>query len=136
MEIIILIILTLVNGFFALSEIAFVTSRRQRIEKKAHEGSKGAMTVLSLLKKPETFLSSIQVGITLIGIIAGAYGGATLTDDITPVFERVASLRPFAHELSLVVIIGLITYFTILFGELIPKTIACILTSKVRVPNE
>jgi putative hemolysin len=124
MEIIILVLLTFINGFFALSEIAIVSSRRQRIEKKASEGSKGALIVLSLLRKPELFLSSIQVGITLIGIIAGAYGGATLTDDIAPVFQRWPSLQPFAHELSLIIIIGLITYFTILIGELIPKTIA------------
>lgn len=78
MEYAIIAFLTLLNGFFALSEIALVSLKRSRIEFLADSGNKSAKTVLELLKNPEDFLSSIQVGITLIGIVAGAYGGAAI----------------------------------------------------------
>ncbi|MEY3236412.1 MAG: hypothetical protein RI883_513, partial [Bacteroidota bacterium] len=77
MEIIIIFFLTLLNGFFALSEIALVSVKKSRIQHLADQGNSRAKTILELLDKPENFLSSVQVGITLIGIIAGAYGGAT-----------------------------------------------------------
>lgn len=124
MEIIILFILTMINGIFALSEIALVSLKKSRIEQKAQKGSLRAKTVLDLLKNPEHFLSSIQVGITLIGVVAGAYGGSALADDVEPLLRRVPILAPYAEVLSVVVIVGLITYFTIVIGELIPKTIA------------
>lgn len=124
MEIIILFILTLINGVFALSEIALVSLKKNRIEQKAQKGSLRAKMVLDLLKNPESFLSSIQVGITLIGVVAGAYGGSALTDDVEPLFKRVPLLAPYAEVLSIVLIVGIITYFTIVIGELIPKTIA------------
>ncbi|WP_242926610.1 hemolysin family protein [Pontibacter vulgaris] len=124
MEILIIFILTLLNGFFALSEIALVSLRRSRIEHKAAQGSSSAKTVLKLLEDPENFLSSVQVGITLIGIVAGAYGGSALSDDLQPVIESIKPLAPYAQQISITLIIGLITYFTIVIGELIPKTIA------------
>ncbi|MCC9168159.1 hemolysin family protein [Pontibacter harenae] len=124
MEILIILILTLLNGFFALSEIALVSVKRNRIEQKALEGSSSAKIVLKLLEDPENFLSAVQVGITLIGIVAGAYGGAAFSDDLTPVIARVDAFAPYAPQISIVVVIGLITYFTIVIGELIPKTIA------------
>ena len=124
MEILILFILTLINGFFALSEIALVSLKRNRIEQKAQKGSLRARAVLDLLKNPENFLSSIQVGITLIGVVAGAYGGAALADDVEPLLKTVPLLAPYAEGLSIVLIVGFITYFTIVIGELIPKTIA------------
>lgn len=124
MEIIIILILTLLNGFFALSEIALVSVKRSRIEQKAAKGSGSAKDVLKLLDEPENFLSAVQVGITLISIVAGAYGGAALSARFTPVVASIAPLQPYAEEISIVVIVGLITYFTIVIGELIPKTIA------------
>ncbi|NDK56076.1 hemolysin family protein [Pontibacter fetidus] len=124
MEIIIILILTLLNGFFALSEIALVSVKRSRIEQKAAKGSGSAKDVLKLLDEPENFLSSVQVGITLISIVAGAYGGAALSEKFTPVVAGIAPLQPYAEEISIIVIVGLITYFTIVIGELIPKTIA------------
>ena len=86
MEIIVIFFLTLLNGFFALSEIALVSVKKSRIQHLADQGNSRAKTILELLDKPENFLSSVQVGITLIGIIAGAYGGATLTDDLEATF--------------------------------------------------
>lgn len=124
MEILIIFILTLLNGFFALSEIALVSVKRSRIEHLAAQGSNRAKNILILLENPENFLSSVQVGITLIGIISGAYGGATLTDDMEGVLSQFAFLGNSVHMVSLIIVIGGITYFTIVVGELVPKTIA------------
>ena len=124
MEILVLFLLALLNGFFALSEIAIVSVRRFRIRQKAQAGDKKAQTVLKLLEKPEDFLSAVQVGITLIGIISGAYAGAALSDDVQPHLERIPYLIPYAKGLSLTLVIVAITYFSIVVGELIPKTIA------------
>lgn len=119
-----IILLTLINGFFALSEIALVSAKRQRIEQKAAKGSASAKIILLLQDKPEDFLSSVQVGITLIGIVSGVYGGATLVNDVQPYFEQFDLTRPYANTLAYTIIIGLITYFSIVIGELIPKTLA------------
>lgn len=124
MEIIVLIILTLFNGLFSLSEIAILSVKRHRMEQMAIKGSKNAQMVLNLLKHPESFLSSVQVGITLIGIISGAYGGATLADDLIPYIEKIDLLVPYSAGISFAIIVALITYFSIIFGELLPKTIA------------
>jgi putative hemolysin len=124
LEILVIFILTFINGFFALSEIALVSVKRQRIEQKAAKGHKGALAVLDLLKQPEQFLSSIQVGITLIGIVSGVYGGATLVEDVKPFFGKYPTLAPYAEQLSYLLVIGIITYFSIVIGELIPKTLS------------
>lgn len=124
MELLIIFALTLINGFFSLSEIALVSVKPARIQALVDKGSANARTIQRLLADPEAFLSSIQVGITLIGIFSGAYGGAALTDDLKVFLERWPSLGPYAHDIALGVVIGGITYFTIVVGELVPKTIA------------
>ncbi|MBC3541313.1 hemolysin family protein [Rufibacter sediminis] len=124
MEILIILILTLLNGFFALSEISIISVKKSRIERKAQAGSSSAKTVLQLLAEPEDFLSAVQVGITLIGIVSGAYAGAALSDDMYRLLVQVPFLAPYASALSIVLVIGLITYFSIVVGELIPKTLA------------
>jgi len=124
MEILVIFLLTLLNGFFSLSEIALVSVKESRIQALADQGSNRARTILELLAKPENFLSSVQVGITLIGVIAGAYGGAALTDDLQTFLLHWPALTPYAHNLSLALVIGGITYFTIVVGELVPKSIA------------
>lgn len=124
MEIIIIVLLTLLNGFFALSEIALVSVKKSRIEHRAAQGSRNARIILELLDKPENFLSSVQVGITLIGIIAGAYGGAALTDDFEDFLSRFTWLYPYTHTVALILVIGSITFFSIIIGELVPKSIA------------
>ena len=124
MELLIIFILTLLNGFFALSEIALVSLKKSRIEHLAARGSSRAKIILKLLENPENFLSSVQVGITLIGIISGAYGGATLTDDMEGYLSGFSFLQPYVHDISLVIVIGGITYFSIVVGELVPKSIA------------
>ena len=124
MEIAILGILILLNGFFALSEIALVSSKTARLEQARLEGSKGAKTALHLLKNSENFLSAIQVGITLISIVTGVYGGINIADSVSPFFEKFAIIQPYAHEIALTLTILLITYISIVVGELVPKTIA------------
>lgn len=124
MEILIILILTLLNGFFSLSEIALVSVKKSKIEYLAEQGSSRAKTILKLLKDPKDFLSSVQVGITLVGIISGAYGGATLTDDLEKHLSSLTFLQPYIHEISLILVIGGITYFSIVVGELVPKSIA------------
>jgi putative hemolysin len=124
MDILIIFILTLLNGFFALSEISLVSVKKNRIEHLADQGDKRAKTIMKLLENPENFLSSVQVGITLIGIISGAYGGAALSDDMANLLSGVAFLKDYVEEVSVVIVIGTITYFTIVVGELVPKSIA------------
>ncbi len=124
MELLVIFVLTLLNGFFALSEIALVSVNKSRIQSKADQGSANAQLVLKLLENPENFLSSVQVGITLIGIVSGAYGGATLTDDLIGILSRFPFLGGYVEPVSMILVIGGITYFTIVLGELVPKTIA------------
>lgn len=124
MEILILSLLILLNGFFALSEIALVSSKPDRLQQAAKDGSKGAGAAMKLLKNPDSFLSAIQVGITLIGIVTGVYGGMNLADDFTPFFRRISWTEPYAYEIALTLTVVIITYVSIVFGELVPKTMA------------
>lgn len=95
MELIVIGILILLNGFFALSEIALVSSKPARLEQMKTKGKKGAKTALRLLEKSENFLSAVQVGITLIGIITGVYGGLNIAEDIAPFFKQIDFLKAF-----------------------------------------
>ena len=133
MEIFILAVLILLNGFFSLSEIALVSSKRSRLEQYMAEGRKGAKTALRLLENSGNFLSAIQVGITLIGIVTGYYGGISLADDVTPLFEQIGFLNGYADEVALILTILLITYFSIVIGELVPKTIALSNPEKIAI---
>ncbi len=123
-ELLIILLFNFINGIFALSEIALVSVKKQRMVQLAEMGNTMAQTVLELLKKPEGFLSAVQIGITLIGIVSGVYGGATLTDNFQPVVEKVELLRPYAHTIAYVLVVAVITYLSIVIGELIPKTLA------------
>jgi putative hemolysin len=107
-----------------MAEIALVSSRKARLEERSNKGSKGAKTALLLMQKPEEFLSTVQVGITLIGIIAGAYGGIAWSKDISLFFEQFSALKEYATEISLVIVVGLITYLSLIIGELVPKMMA------------
>lgn len=124
MEIIIIASLILLNGLLAMTEIAIVSSRKARLEDKAKRGSKNAKLALKLSLEPEKFLSAIQVGITLVGIVSGVYGGVALTEDIVPYVAQISVLKQIAEEVSYFLIVGLITYFSLVIGELVPKTIA------------
>jgi putative hemolysin len=123
-EILIIFLLLVINGIFAMSEIALVSSRKARLQGKADTGSRGARIALKLLEEPEKFLSTVQIGITLVGIIAGAYGGEAFTEDLKPVFEKIELLKPYAEIIAFTSIVIIITYFSLVIGELVPKSIA------------
>ncbi len=122
--ILVIVVLILLNGFFALSEIALVSSKKTRLETFSNEGHKGARVALELQSKSENFLSAIQVGITLIGIINGVYGGVTIAAQLAPFFAQYPILAPYADKISMVLVVFVITYVSIVIGELVPKTIA------------
>jgi putative hemolysin len=121
---IVITILFLLNGVFAMYEIALVSSRKSRLEEKAKFGHSGAKIALHFLEEPSKILSAIQVGITLVGIISGAYGGMEFTKYVAPLFAGIPSLAPYANSLAVILVVGLITYFSLIIGELVPKTIA------------
>jgi len=106
-----------------MSEIALVSARRFRLESAAKKGSKNARQALKLAGNPNTFLSTVQIGITLIGILTGVFSGKNITDDLQRFLDRVSFLQPYSHSLAMVLVVILITYFSIVFGELIPKRI-------------
>ena len=125
MELLILVLLILLNGVFALSEMAIVSSRRPRLKAMADRGNGGAKTALRLIDDPSKLLSTVQIGITAIGVIAGAYSATALSDDLTPI---VASwhpmLAPQAELIAFSVVIVFTTFLSLVLGELIPKRIA------------
>ncbi len=123
-EIAVIVFLVLLNGAFALSEMAIVSSRKARLAARAAEGGKGAKMALELAENPGRFLSSVQIGITLVGILAGAYSGATLATQFEAWLNRFPLLDPVAEVLSLAVVVGAITYASLIVGELVPKQVA------------
>lgn len=124
MEFLIIILLLLVNGLFAMYEIAMVSSSKARLETLALTGSHKARSVLQQLEEPEKILSTIQVGITLIGIVSGAYGGVAIAGDVVPLFERIPLLAPYADKVALILVVSIITYLSLIVGELVPKSLA------------
>ncbi len=124
MEILIISLLLVLNGLFAMYEIALVSSSKARLETLSQKGDKRAKTILRFLQEPEKILSTIQVGITLIGIVSGAFGGIALSDDLASVLIGYPMIQPYAGTLSVVIVIGLITYFSLVIGELVPKSLA------------
>jgi putative hemolysin len=133
MELIVLGFLILLNGFFALSEASLISSKRARLEQFKIKGISGAKVALKLLDNSEVFLSAIQVGITLIGIVTGVYGGVNIADDLTPFFSQYEPIQEFAHEIALSLTVLAITYVSIVIGELVPKTIALSNPEKIAI---
>jgi len=123
-EILAVFLLILLSGFFVMSETAVITSRRARLQNQANEGDKKAAAALKLAENINRFLPTVQIGITLIGILTGAVGGAALADPLGVQLEKIPALVPYARSIALVVVVVLITYFTILLGELVPKRLA------------
>src|SRR5262249_32606585 len=117
-------LLLALNGLFAMSELAIVTARRVRLEQRAEEGDAGAKAALLLAQDPTQFLSTVQVGITLIGVLAGAFGGATLAPELGAVFQAIPVVARYADALAFGTVVTIITYLSLLIGELIPKRVA------------
>ena len=105
-------------------EIALVSSSKARLETLAGKGNRSAKGVLKQLEEPEKFLSTIQIGITLIGIVSGAFGGIALADQVAPLFAQVQAFAPHARQLAMITVVVVITYLSLIVGELVPKSIA------------
>ncbi|MGY0781056.1 hemolysin family protein [Azospirillum argentinense] len=123
-EIAIIVALTLLNGVFAMSELAVVSSRKARLQSMADQGNSGARMALRLIDDPSRFLSTVQIGITLVGVVAGAYGGATLGDRLGQWLDSFPALAGRGELLGVGGVLVVITYLSIVLGELIPKRIA------------
>lgn len=123
-EIFIILVLIIANGVFSGSEIAVVSARKVRLENMANRGDKKARAALKLANSPNDFLSTVQIGITLIGILSGAVGGATLAQRLEPILDAIPLLSPYSEGLSVAIVVTIITYLSLVIGELIPKRIA------------
>ncbi|MES1161256.1 MAG: CNNM domain-containing protein, partial [Bacteroidota bacterium] len=123
LEIIILFFLIFLNGLFVMTEIALVSARKSRLENLADNGDEKAKAALKLAEKPELFLPTAQIGITLIAILTGFYSGEKFSADLQPYLEKISILKPYAANISTGLILVFVTLISIIFGELIPKRI-------------
>ncbi len=124
LEILIIFFLILLNGFFALSETAILASRKARLQQRVNEGDARARQALNLAENPNRFIPTVQVGITLIGVLTGAVGGAVFSGSLAAQMQKIPALVPYAHSASLAIVVILITFFSMLVGELVPKQLA------------
>ena len=120
-EIFIILGLILLNGVFSMAEIALVSARKARLEAQAHRGDKRAKEALELSNHPDTFLSTVQIGITLIGILLGIYSGEKLKSDLVSFLNEFETIRRYSDAAATAIIVIIITYFSLVFGELVPK---------------
>jgi putative hemolysin len=123
-EILIISLLIIANGVFAMSEMAVVTARKSRLQDWADKGQVAAKVALELARNPNYFLSAVQIGITLIGIFAGAFGGRTVADRLAGYLGAIEVIRPYSQGLALALVVLAITYFSLVLGELVPKRLA------------
>lgn len=120
-EIVVIAILILVNGVLAMSEAALVASRKARLQNRVNEGDRASLSALKLLEKPNVFLSTIQIGITLIGVLAGALGGATIADQLAVTLARIPAIAEYSESIALGTVVLVITILSLWLGELVPK---------------
>ncbi|WP_293727181.1 hemolysin family protein [uncultured Phascolarctobacterium sp.] len=123
-EVLIVVILILMNGLLSMLEMALVSSRKSRLEQLADEGNAKASYVLQLAEEPTEFLSTVQIGITLVGIGTGVYSGAMLAAPLEALLREISALRPYAGVVSYTFVVALVTYLSLVLGELIPKKLA------------
>jgi putative hemolysin len=131
MEIFILLALIFLNGLFVMSEIALVSARKSRLENMANKGDETARRALDLANNPEVFLSAAQIGITLIAILTGVYSGERFGKYLEPSIAKVDTLRPYSQTISTTIIVIIVTFLSIVFGELIPKRIGLLKAEKI-----
>ncbi len=130
-EIFIIILLILLNGVFAMSEIAIISARKSSLQSDANKGSKAARTALKLANDPDRFLSAVQVGITLIGILTGIFSGNKIAAEFSAILQRAGMAEAGASALAQAIIVLLVMFLTLIFGELVPKRIAMSASEKV-----
>ncbi|MFN3019499.1 hemolysin family protein [Chryseobacterium sp. TY3] len=133
MELLILIALILLNGVFAMSEMALVSSRKFKLESLKKKGSPAAKTALQLMDKPTRFLSTVQIGITLIGVLLGIFSGESITKDLKNLLLKVDILAPYANQIAVSASVIIITYFSIVVGELFPKRLGMTFPESIAV---
>lgn len=124
LEIGVILLLVLLNGAFAMSELAIVSSRRSRLMALQRQGSAGAEAALALADDPQRFLPTVQVGITMVGIVAGAFGGARLSGTIGAALDAIPGVAPYGVEIAFALVVLIITYLSLILGELVPKQVA------------
>ena len=129
-EIIIIFILIILNGILSASEIAIVSSRKARLQGETDKNNKSAKYALDLKSNPNNFLSTVQIGITLIGILTGFFSGGTISTYIATVLNEISFLAPYSAQLSVAVVVLVITYFSLVVGELVPKRIGMAIPEK------
>ncbi|OHE77467.1 MAG: hypothetical protein A2107_09655 [Verrucomicrobia bacterium GWF2_62_7] len=123
-EFIVILLLLTANGVFAMTEIAVVSARKARLRRLAQQGDIRAKAALDLAESPNRFLSTVQVGITLVGVLAGAFGGATIAEQIAQALQRVPALARYGEAIGIGIVVLAITYFSLIIGELVPKRLA------------
>jgi putative hemolysin len=123
-ELFLILLLLVFNGVFAMAEIAIVSAKKARLIERANKGSGGAKLALKLAENPERFLSTVQIGITLVGVLAGAFGGASLAGYVTPWLKAVPFLAGHEEEVAFGLVVAFITYLSLIIGELVPKSLA------------
>ena len=121
LEGLLILVLILANGLFAMAEISVISSRKTRLEQRAAQGDTRAQSALELFNSPNRFLSTVQVGITLIGILTGAFGGATLSKSLAPYIARIPGLATMSQAIAFGIVVMVITYLSLILGELVPK---------------
>jgi putative hemolysin len=124
LDILVIMVLVLANGLFSGAEIAIISSRRHRLDQLSKQGRRSARLVQRLAASPNQFLSTVQIGITLIGILSGAVGGATVARRLNELLERIPLLGPYSEGLSFALVVALITFLSVVIGELVPKRLA------------
>ena len=122
-EIVVVLVLLLANGVFAMSEISIVAARKVRLQQRADDGDRMARVALGLANAPSQFLSTVQIGISLVSVLAGAYGGATIAESLQTRLEQVPLVAPYAEGVALGLVVAVITYLSLIVGELVPKRI-------------
>ena len=123
MEILIILFLIVLNGVFSMSEIALISARKNRLETAAKKGNKNAKAALDLANSPNEFLSTVQIGITLIGILTGIYSGDKITTDVQNFVSSFEALKPYSESIAVGIVVVVLTFFSLVLGELLPKRI-------------
>jgi len=123
-EVFLILALVVANGVFSMAEMAVVSSRKARLRQRAEDGSRGAAVALELAENPNDFLSTVQVGITMIGTLAGAFGGATIAEKLAVHLKQFPQIAPYADSASITIVVLIISYLSLIIGELVPKNLA------------
>lgn len=130
-EVLVILGLILLNGFLSMSEMAIVSAKKNRLQSKANKGSKKAQTALKLAENPNHFFSTVQIGITMIGILSGAFGGATIAEKLALEIAKIPGFEPYSSGIGVGIVVVFITYLSLVVGELVPKRIAINSAEKV-----